>query len=514
MRDHSRLKGPWLCCIVLASVLVSPSAPVARGATVDWRNPPQGVVEDRWYAVLINGQRSGYSHATVKRTGNTIESVSVLTMAIQRGPTKISMSMRSLQRETVDGKPLSFEVEQKMSLMAVKMKGVIRDGRVYVTKTQQGGTTKAEYDWDPKAKMSWATALAMRAEPMAVGKTYDLWVYDALARAAGPIRTKVKVVGKESVDLPRGKVEAFKCETVTYMGVPVTSVSYADETGTDLKMTMDMGFIKAEIVACSEAYARKKADAPELFVQTFIKLDRPLDATSLNRIRYRLHVADKPKENMFPDTGMQKVIRRSDEEIEFDVTRIDWSKLNDEKATPVPDDVKPYLQESTFLNAKDPEIIKLARKAVGQENRPARMADMLRRFVTDYVEDKDLSVGLGTATEVARSRQGDCTEHAVLLAAMARAVGIPARCVGGIVHVSSMAGHNNVFGFHMWTQVWIAGQWVDIDAALRQTDCDPSHIAMSLMSLNEDGMVDVAVGILPFIGKTKIDIVETEKPGG
>ena len=40
-----------------------------------------------------------------------------------------------------------------------------------------------------------------------------------------------------------------------------------------------------------------------------------------------------------------------------------------------------------------------------------------------------------TAAEVARSREGDCTEHAVLLAALARARGIPARVAMGLVYV-------------------------------------------------------------------------------
>ena len=39
--------------------------------------------------------------------------------------------------------------------------------------------------------------------------------------------------------------------------------------------------------------------------------------------------------------------------------------------------------------------------------------------------EKDLSVGFATAADVARTAQGDCTEHAVLLAALLRASDIP-----------------------------------------------------------------------------------------
>ncbi len=499
---------PWM----LAVPVVAESAVAVGGASFDWSNPPQGVLEDRWFVVRINGQRAGYSRMATRRQGDEIESLNFVEMSIQRGPARIKMAMKSKQRETVEGKPLRFDVEQKMSLVNVKKHGVIRDGRVYITTTQQNRKTKADCAWDPKAKMSWAVALATRTKPVEVGQTYDLWVYDALAKPSGPIRSKVEIVGKEKVKLLDRELEAYKARTTSYLaGMPITSISYVDETGADVKMTMDMGFLKAELIACTEQQARQDAEPPELFVQTFIELPKPLHPARLQRVRYALRLGKQAEQDMFPSTAMQTVIKKSSKEIILDVARIDWEELKKAKApATMPEDVKGCLQASSFLNAEDPEIIKLAKKAVGDAKDPVEQADRLRKFATDYVTMKDLNVGLGTASEVARSKQGDCTEHAVLLAAMARSIGIPARCVGGVVYISQMAGKRNIFGFHMWTQVWINGQWVDIDAAFRQTQCDPSHIAMSVMPLNEDGMTDLAAGILPFIGNTEIEVLETE----
>jgi len=487
-------------------------APWVRAAPIDWKDPPQGVFEDRWYLVTVNGQRAGYSRTATKRVGQTIESLSFIEMAIGRGSAEIKLVLRSLQRETLTGEPLSFEVEQHMSLATVKKTGVIRDGRVYITSTDQGRSLQTDYPWDPRSKMAWGIALATRGEPLAVGKTFELWTYDALVKPSGPVRTEVRIVSREKIDVLGRRVDAFKAESTTHMGVPITTISYVDETGADLRMTMDLGFVKAEMIACDKEVAlAKSTTAPELFVQTVVELGRPLDARAMRRIRYRLHLADKATEGMFPSTSMQQVVRRDDRMVEIDVRRIDWETLGQATSQPLSADLRPYLQASAFLNADDPAVAALARKTVGSEKDPVKMADLLRRCVSTYVDKKDLTVGLASASEVVRSRQGDCTEHAVLLAAMARAVGIPARCVGGMVYVSHMAGKEHVFGFHMWTQVWLAGQWVDIDGALEQTDCDPSHIAMAIMPLNEDGMADIAVGIIPFIGKIRIEIVQTEK---
>ena len=98
----------------------------------------------------------------------------------------------------------------------------------------------------------------------------------------------------------------------------------------------------------------------------------------------------------------------------------------------------------------------------------------------------------------------------ILLAALARANGLPARTVSGIIYVDGFLGKRQVFGYHMWTQVWIAGQWVDLDAAQRQTDCDPTHIALAIMPMNDAGFADGALALVNVIGRLKIDLQKVD----
>ena len=81
--------------------------------------------------------------------------------------------------------------------------------------------------------------------------------------------------------------------------------------------------------------------------------------------------------------------------------------------------------------------------------------------------------------EVARSRQGDCSEHAVLAAAMCRAVGLPAQVVNGLLYVENYdrAGGRKVFAPHAWFRVLIDGKWIDYDAAWQGFDA--GHIALT-----------------------------------
>jgi transglutaminase-like putative cysteine protease len=125
-------------------------------------------------------------------------------------------------------------------------------------------------------------------------------------------------------------------------------------------------------------------------------------------------------------------------------------------------------------------IIFLARQAVGDSKNAVEAARRIESFVAEYITEKDFSVGYATAAEVAVSRQGDCSEHAVLTAAMCRAVGIPARVVSGLLYVEEFAGRRNVFGGHAWNQVYVGNKWVDLDASKATRGFGPGYITLAV----------------------------------
>jgi len=104
------------------------------------------------------------------------------------------------------------------------------------------------------------------------------------------------------------------------------------------------------------------------------------------------------------------------------------------------------------------------------------------------------TVSIPNALQVLDMGAGDCNEHAVLLAALARASGIPTRLVAGVVYV------DGVFLYHAWCEVWL-GRWVAVDPAFGQFPADATHIKFVAGGPEEQfAMVDV-------IGRLRIDPV-------
>jgi len=127
--------------------------------------------------------------------------------------------------------------------------------------------------------------------------------------------------------------------------------------------------------------------------------------------------------------------------------------------------------------------------------------------VHELIDQKSFGVGMATASEVIETKTGDCSEHAVLLAAMARAVGVPSRGVAGLMY------SGGEFGYHMWTQVYVGGAWRDVDGVLPDRDFDVAHIRLSTSALgDDDSLLDLAAFAAVF-GNLKIEVVEQEDAG-
>jgi hypothetical protein len=118
---------------------------------------------------------------------------------------------------------------------------------------------------------------------------------------------------------------------------------------------------------------------------------------------------------------------------------------------------------SFVIDYDEPSVRKVRAEAV-ELCGPSPTGDQLALFVGRYIDRKDMLRGFDLASQVARRKEGDCTEHAVLLAALARSFGIPARVVTGMALVA-VEGKVGAVG-HAWTEVHEAGSWKLADAAI------------------------------------------------
>lgn len=114
----------------------------------------------------------------------------------------------------------------------------------------------------------------------------------------------------------------------------------------------------------------------------------------------------------------------------------------------------------------------------------------LEQFVHDYIADKDSVHGFDIASQVARSRAGDCTEHAVLLTSLLRMYGYPARTVTGLF--VSLEKPVMAYG-HAWVEYYSDHGWIGLDGTRISESVGAQHIPLSVV---EDESIAYAIGLI------------------
>lgn len=136
-----------------------------------------------------------------------------------------------------------------------------------------------------------------------------------------------------------------------------------------------------------------------------------------------------------------------------------------------------YRRANAWVQSDNAEIIALARSAQATGSVAARM-HRLEQVVYLHMNGARAVLGYASALQALHSRSGDCTEFALLLAALARAVGLPARVVSGIAYASHFTGRPDAFSPHAWVHVWDGRRWASFDAGLG--DFEATHIALAI----------------------------------
>ena len=120
-----------------------------------------------------------------------------------------------------------------------------------------------------------------------------------------------------------------------------------------------------------------------------------------------------------------------------------------------------YRAASFVIDFDQPEVRALQEQLTARYGASPSLEE-LRRFTGQSIPRKSAQRGWDTASRVAGSGIGDCTEHAVLLTALARAMGRPARVALGLAIVRH-EGEPLALG-HAWAEIHEAGHWVPVDA--------------------------------------------------
>jgi len=466
-----------------------------------------GAQSESWDAVYISGSKVGHMRIRVnpvKDGDRSLVRVLVdINLSFKRGKDASTIELQYGTIETPEGQVLRLDTRTLASKQVLRVHGDVIDGKM--TLRIENGDQKQEQviPWGTDVFGPYGAELSLSKSPMKPGEVRKIRTFipdlNKIADATLTARAKEPIAlgGGSSRDLLRVDQEY----TIDGRKSPEMSTTlWVDDGGQILKSFTDANGGMVTYRTTREAATRQSAPF-DLLAASIVKLPRKINNPEGTRdVVYKVTLSDGEPAQVFPIDRRQTIKAGAD----ATSATLQVRTAGPDAGPAGPETVGPeYLRANALINSEDPRVIILARRAVGTAVDPWAKAQAINHWVAQNLR-KNFETGFASAEEVARTLQGDCTEHGVLTAAMCRAEGVPARVVVGLVYAADHGG----FGFHMWDEVYVNRRWVAIDSAFDESQVDATHLKLSETSLDGVAPFETFLSVARVSSKLKLEAVE------
>ena len=451
-----------------------------------WRTTP--VVkplrsDDHWMAITQAKRKIGYAHRTLTPTekGYRLEEsimVRINTMGIVQ-----DMRMKTQSDLHADMTLSAFNFDLQSQLFHFVVRGIIKGKEATIHYGTPTAPRKMFLPLQETPHLSNSMFDSLRGKKLKTGDEIEIYVFDPASMGQRPV--SLKVMGEETITVMGQQRKALKLD-VDFMGA--RQFAWLGEEGDVLREEGLLG-MTLERVTKEEALdgltLLASADLTEVAsIDANIAIDEP-DALTKMTIRLA-NIDTKP---LFLNGGRQHFKNNL-----LTIEKEPWPAADAKKEHS--GEITKFLQPSPFIQADDPVVVKQVKKIISPQDSDAVKAKKIVDWLYRHIEKRPV-LSVPNATETLENRVGDCNEHAVLLAAMARAAGIPAQVEAGLVY------QRGRFYYHAWNVLYL-GEWITADATLGKIPADVTHIRLVR------GGADRQVDLMGVIGKLKLEILETK----
>jgi transglutaminase-like putative cysteine protease len=484
--------------------LLEPPRPQPRPETGESALP----AGESWTVHYIQDVKVGHGRMNVSPQDSglvRIESEEEITL--DRGGTTVTQRVSMVSVEKPGGELVRFESRMNMGPMATVSRGeVTAGGTLHIETETAGKTVPHTLPWRREWGGFFAVEQALRREPLRPGESRTLHALQPVLNQVGEVR--LTAAEHEETPLLLGTRRLLRVDAVADLaGVSFDMTFWTDEAGEIWKIFTPQLTQTTYRADRELALSENSAAKYDLFDDITVRIDTPLRAGhDTQRAVYRATLEGSDPSKAFVADTSQSVRRIDETTAEITVRAVRPGEPPDpgDVEPPTDDDLAP----NSLIQSDDPRIVRMAKEAAPEETDPWRVAVALEKFVKGAITEKNFSQAFATAAEVAQTREGDCTEHAVLLAALCRARGIPARGAMGLVYFPQ--GEGAGFAYHMWTEVWIEDRWIPLDATLGRGGIGAGHLKLAHANLKGAGPFAAFMPVFKVLGQLELEVIEQQ----
>lgn len=436
--------------------------------------------------VLQGGRKIGFTHRLLRETSTGCHFLDTASMRITTMGTVQDIDILTEGNLGENGTLLDFRFDLRSDMFRFSAWGVVNGRELTLYRGSPGREKKDKIPLHAEPRMTGMLFDTAIVKGLAIGKPETLYVLDPSTMAELPVT--VTAVGDETVTIMGREREARKV-LVSVMGASQTVWLAPD--GETLREEGILGIVLERTT--KEDAERRFSFEPSSDLVEIASLPSgrlPALPSRLSELRVRLNGPGLAK--LALDGGRQTFSR--------DIVTVRREMMTN-TSSPVASkgEEKSFLKPSAFIESDSPAVRDKVGEIITLVDSHRVRAEKIVAWLYTHLEKKPV-ISVPDALDTLKNMAGDCNEHAILLAALARAAGIPAQVEAGLVY------HEGRFYYHAWNSLFLNGQWVTADGALGQLPADVTHIRFVRGSTGNQ------VDLLGVIGRLKLEVIGAEKP--
>lgn len=459
------------------------------GTAVEEGGLPQAgsaALRETWMNILQKNTKIGYVHRQFSRTGEGYRFRESILMQVNTMGLAQEVRVLSSGDLHPDLTLASFNMELISGLFRFRARGGLDGKKLTLIMGTPPTEEKVEIPLQEKLYPAAGIHEAVLRENLQPGRRKIYSVFDPLTLSHRPFQ--ITVLGEEPVTI-MGREKKARKVSLDFMGT--RQFAWIGEDGAILR---EEGFLGIQLVRVSREEALKGlsgALSEDLTEVASIPSNAVIEkAGRLQMLRLRIDGVNE--RDFFIGGGRQEIKNRI-----ITVRKESLDNLPDRiPQYPFSRDGRTYLESTPFIQAQDPVIKAQVRAILLPRDTAPVKAEKLVSWVYRNIRKRPV-LSLPGAVETLKNLTGDCNEHAVLLAALARSAGIPADVEAGIVY------QNGRFYYHAWNVLYL-GRWITADATLGQMPADVTHVRF-VRGTERQG------DIIGLIGNIRLKILEQKR---
>jgi hypothetical protein len=485
------------------------------------------LIREVWDAAYVNDVRAGYVHFTLREISRPdgmtfLRAAKDLSLSLRRGGDVARIQATTGTDETADGHVLGVFMRQGLGKEQSQLiTGFVR-GKELIVKV----VGKDPNDKKLEKSVAWdGTGIGLNRELVLLkekkAKAGDEFTYSYFEpQVTEVVKVQVSVKGTETVKGPGLKpVKLVRVESLPEkivlgkdqeLQLPLSVMWCDPESMEPLRTESVLPFGRLTLVRSTKELCETPVTEfpPDLMSVQAIRLPNriPPPPHKSTEVVYRITLPEDSKpETSFARDERQSVANVKGKTFELRVKAVREPGTDAAAKSPG----KEYTESNYFINSDNDRVKELARQAVGKETDPWKQSLLIERWVKKNMKAAVYDEAMATADHVARTLSGDCTEYAMLTAAMCRAVGVPSRTAIGLIYVDDLRAPT--LAYHMWTEVYVRGRWVAIDATLGEGGIGAAHLKITDHSWYETQSFKPLLPVMRvLIGKPTAEIVTAQ----